>query len=454
MPDDAQIPADDPQANDEPRDQALDQALDAPPDGAVEAALEDVDAGLPGDPDPAEEAAATLEAEEHGDIGAAPVAAEASATFDAAMLLLQIGDDQRVLVPFASTAVDVFQVGVETVAGQPATVEHVVAALTEYEALQRDFEAQDHIGLELRVALSETEAQLAAALIPLEDAGRLFGIDIAADAMGDETFAAAQIQTIEQRVRELLDLVSLTLFGDALAGAEVTVSEVRRGQIEWTLGMVQDVAQGAPPVRVDFMVAMQDGSAVPVTLALPSSLLGRFIDLLADEAAPSEASDVAATAAVGAAPSAASFDLPGDELPPNVSAFPPGAARSPFEALDTEPQTPLFANGDDTPVHPVRFPPLPESSGPQASPRPIDLIMDVSMRVTVELGRSSLTVEEILELGPGSVVELNKLAGEPVDILVNDRLIARGEVVVVDENFGVRVTEIISPRQRASAMSR
>jgi flagellar motor switch protein FliN/FliY len=80
--------------------------------------------------------------------------------------------------------------------------------------------------------------------------------------------------------------------------------------------------------------------------------------------------------------------------------------------------------------------------------------MDVSMRVTVELGRSSLTVEEILELGPGSVVELNKLAGEPVDILVNDRLIARGEVVVVDENFGVRVTEIISPRQRASAMSR
>jgi flagellar motor switch protein FliN/FliY len=72
----------------------------------------------------------------------------------------------------------------------------------------------------------------------------------------------------------------------------------------------------------------------------------------------------------------------------------------------------------------------------------------------VELGRSSLTVEEILELGPGSVVELNKLAGEPVDILVNDRLIARGEVVVVDENFGVRITEIISPRQRVNAIGR
>ncbi|MPZ98552.1 MAG: flagellar motor switch protein FliN [Dehalococcoidia bacterium] len=80
--------------------------------------------------------------------------------------------------------------------------------------------------------------------------------------------------------------------------------------------------------------------------------------------------------------------------------------------------------------------------------------MDVQMRVSVELGRSSMSVEDVLALGPGSVVELNKLAGEPVDILVNDRLIARGEVVVVDENFGVRVTEIISPRRRAQAMGR
>ena len=65
------------------------------------------------------------------------------------------------------------------------------------------------------------------------------------------------------------------------------------------------------------------------------------------------------------------------------------------------------------------------------------------MNVTVELGRTELTVAEVLGLGPGSVVELDRLAGEPVDILVNDRLIARGEVVVVDENFGVRVVEVI-----------
>jgi len=73
----------------------------------------------------------------------------------------------------------------------------------------------------------------------------------------------------------------------------------------------------------------------------------------------------------------------------------------------------------------------------------IDLIRDVPLKVTVELGRASLTVREILALGAGSVVELDRLAGEPVDVLVNDRMIARGEVVIVDESFGVRITDLV-----------
>jgi flagellar motor switch protein FliN/FliY len=82
----------------------------------------------------------------------------------------------------------------------------------------------------------------------------------------------------------------------------------------------------------------------------------------------------------------------------------------------------------------------------------IELLMDVSLRVTVELGRTAMSIREILDLGPGSVLELDKLAGEPVDILVNDKPIAKGEVVVVDENFGVRVTDIISPARRVASL--
>jgi flagellar motor switch protein FliN/FliY len=68
----------------------------------------------------------------------------------------------------------------------------------------------------------------------------------------------------------------------------------------------------------------------------------------------------------------------------------------------------------------------------------------------VELGRTQKMVKEVLALGPGSVLELDKLAGEPVDILVNEKPIAKGEVVVIDENFGIRVTEILAPRDRVS----
>jgi len=76
----------------------------------------------------------------------------------------------------------------------------------------------------------------------------------------------------------------------------------------------------------------------------------------------------------------------------------------------------------------------------------IDLLMDVSMRVTVELGRTRMQLSQILELQHGSVVELDRLAGDPVDVFVNDVMVARGEVVVVDDKFGVRITEMISSK--------
>ncbi len=80
----------------------------------------------------------------------------------------------------------------------------------------------------------------------------------------------------------------------------------------------------------------------------------------------------------------------------------------------------------------------------------IGLLMDVTMQMTVELGRATMTIKNILSLGEGSIIKLQKLAGEPVDLLVNGKLIARGEVVVIDENFGVRVTDIVSSMERFS----
>ena len=98
-------------------------------------------------------------------------------------------------------------------------------------------------------------------------------------------------------------------------------------------------------------------------------------------------------------------------------------------------------------VQNIQFQPFADNMNDN-QPSNINLLMDVSMELTVELGRTRKSVKYILGMGEGTVLELDKLAGEPVDILVNGKLIARGEVVVIDENFGVRVTEIISPMDR------
>lgn len=93
----------------------------------------------------------------------------------------------------------------------------------------------------------------------------------------------------------------------------------------------------------------------------------------------------------------------------------------------------------------------------QKSPGPlktdIDIILDVPLKITVELGRTELRIRQVLELGPGSIVELDKLAGEPVDVLVNGKLIAKGEVVVIDEDFGVKITDIVSQAKRLSHLA-
>lgn len=102
-------------------------------------------------------------------------------------------------------------------------------------------------------------------------------------------------------------------------------------------------------------------------------------------------------------------------------------------------------------VVPPRFDSLRES-GPPAEPRNIDLLLDVPLEITVELGRARRSIRDVLALGVGSVLELEKLAGEAVDLLVNGRLVAKGEVVVIDENFGVRITSIITPVERVKKL--
>jgi flagellar motor switch protein FliN/FliY len=92
------------------------------------------------------------------------------------------------------------------------------------------------------------------------------------------------------------------------------------------------------------------------------------------------------------------------------------------------------------------------ASSTAATPANMEFILDVPIEMTVELGRTKLLVNELLKLGQGSVIELSKLAGETLEILANQKLIARGEVVVINEKYGVRLTEVVSPMERVERL--
>jgi flagellar motor switch protein FliN/FliY len=94
-----------------------------------------------------------------------------------------------------------------------------------------------------------------------------------------------------------------------------------------------------------------------------------------------------------------------------------------------------------------------ENKGANGGSRNMDLVLDIPMQVTVQVGAARMLIRELLQLGQGSVIELDKLAGEPMEVLVNNKLVARGEVVVVNEKFGIRLTDVVSTDERIQQLA-
>lgn len=188
--------------------------------------------------------------------------------------------------------------------------------------------------------------------------------------------------------------------------------------------------------------------------------------LMGDDSAPSPQAQAQPEPTPAPAPAPKSAPTPQPAPPPQAQApapqqnypppqpqaqYPPqGYAPPPGYGYGGSPMQPNVVT--NMPVSPAQFMPL--STEPvQINEANIGLILDVPLQVTVELGRTKKTIKEILDLAAGSIVELDKLAGEPVEIQVNGHFLAKGEVVVIDENFGVRITEIATPAERAAHLA-
>ncbi|XKE45453.1 flagellar motor switch protein FliN [Halomonas organivorans] len=145
-------------------------------------------------------------------------------------------------------------------------------------------------------------------------------------------------------------------------------------------------------------------------------------------------------------------DAPGEDEDPWAAAMAEQAATE--SAQEEEPPAEEEPSKPAQPAGESVFQPLEQAQGEGGVPRDLEMIMDIPVKLTVELGRTKLTIKQLLELAQGSVVELEGLAGEPMDILINGYLIAQGEVVVVEDKYGIRITEIITPSERVQKLNR
>ncbi len=250
-----------------------------------------------------------------------------------------------------------------------------------------------------------------------------------------------------------LDEMAFSTIGEAISNITGPTVTALGNRINQTIQTDTPVARQIPKAEVslppgDFVVKVD----YPLTVEgdMPTRLIELFPLALVKE--------VAALIGGGPSPAGAAAAAPADAIGPQPAAPAPAPAGGdlfgvpPAAAMGQTFGQPLVgaAMGNQPPppnVQPVQFANL-QAGGAPAEAGNIGLLMDVFMEMTVELGRTRKLIKEILTIGEGTIIELDKLAGEPVDILVNHKLIAKGEVVVIDENFGVRVTEIVSPMER------
>lgn len=274
-------------------------------------------------------------------------------------------------------------------------------------------------------------------------------VDVRLD-VGGTTFAPllllpkTELQSLLPAARGAADLPDMEALGALLRDLAEHLTDEIPGELPVRIGLpeandtVSEPFSGDQQVRLEHRVVVgTQGSEIELAVAhiLPAAALRLIAESLPHEdgaaEAPANAEDTTTPS-----PSSAAAGAPG------------GEARTMEDQMTSGPAS---AQPAGTSVHSVQFQPF-DGDGEGQGGTNLELLLDVYLRVAVELGRTELTIKEVLGLGPGSVVELDKLAGEPVDILVNDRLIAKGEVVVVDENFGVRVTDIVSPQKRVGRL--
>ena len=254
-----------------------------------------------------------------------------------------------------------------------------------------------------------------------------------------EDMSELYMSAVAEAMNQMMGATATSLSSIFKNRVDLAPPKVRLIDLAGNDNITDSVKDGESLARIAFRMVVEGLIDSEIMLILPLGVARDMVDGLLHSSAPAPT-----PAPQPAKPAAAPQSAP--------MAAAPAAAQPMYVTPPPQQRAPAaMAMDQNVLVQPAQFAPL-KQTVLNVGDSNIGMIMDVPLQVTVELGRTRKLIREILELAPGSVLELDKLAGEPVDILVNGKIVAKGEVVVIDENFGVRITGIVSMQERASTL--
>lgn len=281
-------------------------------------------------------------------------------------------------------------------------------------------------------------------LIDTRDAGVIADLMLGGDGTNPpEEIGEIQLSAVQEAMNQMMGSSSTSMSTMFNKRIDISPPTIKVLDIEQAQGL-DHLPDQNHFLKIKFQLKVGTLIDSNIMQILPIDFAKELVDLLLNPAASSEEADGFAT------------ETPSPQAQVDFSDAMTLSDRLRSDVFDEVVEEPVYTAPPETRKKPkpevkvqsLAFSEFNEPQAPQNDARNMDLLLDIPLNVTVELGRTHRLIKDILALVPGTVVELDKLAGEPVDILINNQPIAKGEVVVIDENFGVRITEIMTKRER------